>query len=63
MLYASRDKLIEHMDDSEFGVYESIFSIFENAYTKVRSIPDGFLLIEMTLIRAVKRNGRVNGES
>jgi hypothetical protein len=62
MLYASRDKLIEHMDDGEFGIYESIFSIFENAYTKVRSIPDGFLLIEMTLIRAVKRNGRVNDE-
>jgi D-alanyl-lipoteichoic acid acyltransferase DltB (MBOAT superfamily) len=38
-----------------FFAYESIFRVFENAYTKIKSIPDGMLLIEITLLRAVKR--------
>jgi|GEM_PF-5078638 len=56
MLYALRDKMFEHLNDSLFGTYESIFRVFESAYTKIKVIPDGFLLIEITLIRAVKRN-------
>jgi len=60
MLYALRDKMFEHLNDSLFGTYESIFRVFESAYTKIKVIPDGFLLIEITLIRAVKRNEWMN---
>jgi hypothetical protein len=66
MLYTLRDKLFASLetplprgaqggDLSDFSIYESIFTVFEDAYTRIKSIPDGMLLIEITLLRAVKR--------
>lgn len=55
MLYALRDKLFESLEHADFGVYESIFATFEKGYASIKSIPDGFLLIEITLLRAVNR--------
>jgi len=42
-------------DSTTFEEYNSIFEIFESAYSRIRTIPDGLLLIEMTLMRAVSR--------
>jgi hypothetical protein len=56
MLYALRDKMVAHLDTIEFHSYEAIFGVFESAYGHIRSFPDGFLLIEITLLRALKRH-------
>ena len=56
ILYALRDKMFANIDGADFFEYESIFRVFESAYTKIKGIPDGILLIEITLLRAVKRN-------
>lgn len=56
MLLTLRDKMFEHIADSEFVIYEEIFRVFEDAYSKIKVIPDGWLLIEITLLRGVKRN-------
>ncbi len=55
ILYALRDRMFANITSADFFAYESIFRVFENAYTKIKSIPDGILLIEITLLRAVKR--------
>ncbi len=57
ILYALRDTLFASIHTPLFHEYEAIFAIFESAYSKIRVIPDSFLLIEITLIRAVKRGG------
>ncbi len=55
ILYLLRDRMFETITTPLFHEYESLFTIFESAYAKIRVIPDSFLLIEITLIRAVKR--------
>lgn len=55
MLYTLRDKLFENLEHRDFGIYDSIFAIFEKGYSSIKSIPDGFFLIEITLLRAVNR--------
>lgn len=55
ILYTLRDKMFATIDGADFFEYESIFRVFESAYTKIKGIPDGILLIEITLLRAVKR--------
>jgi DNA polymerase III subunit gamma/tau len=55
LLYALRDRMVAHIDDSEFSLYSDIMRVIEDAYTRVRAIPDGMLLIEVTLLRAVMR--------
>lgn len=60
ILYVLRDKMVEvfsgkSKDGITFEEYSTIFGIFEGAYSKIRSIPDGSLLIEITLMRAVAR--------
>lgn len=42
-------------DTLEFVTYSEIFAIFESAYSYTKTIPDGGLLIEITLMRAVMR--------
>lgn len=42
-------------DTIEFVTYSEIFAIFESAYGYTKTIPDGWLLIEITLMRAVMR--------
>jgi DNA polymerase III gamma/tau subunit len=60
ILYALRDKLFASIHTPLFHEYEAIFAIFESAYSKIRVIPDSLLLIEITLIRAVKRGNLIN---
>ena len=55
IMYALRDRLFASLNSPDFQKYSDIFGIFESAYGKTRFIPDGFLLLEITLIRAVKR--------
>lgn len=54
LLYRLRDLMIAHLSDSLFFIYEMIFREIESAYTKVRSIPDGMMLIEITLLIIAK---------
>jgi hypothetical protein len=55
-MYALRDLLVAHISDTaNFIEYNNIMRVFEDAYGKVKVIPDGMLLIELTLIRATKR--------
>ncbi len=60
LLYRLRDLMIEHIGDNHFFAYESIFTEIESAYAKVRSIPDGMMLIEITLLIIAKgRNSEI----
>jgi DNA polymerase III subunit gamma/tau len=62
IMYRLRDLMIENLDNSGYATYLEIYELIESAYTRVRSIPDGMLLIEMTLLKVVKRGGIVNRE-
>jgi DNA polymerase III gamma/tau subunit len=56
IMYGLRDRMLEsfvHKNTTNFAKYSSIFAVFESAYGRIRSIPDGWLLIEITLMRAV----------
>lgn len=61
ILYTIRDLMFASFqwkntkNSLSFAEYSEIFAIFESAYAKIRTIPDGWLLIEITLLRAVAR--------
>ena len=55
LLYRLRDAMREHLDDGYFAMYQEILGIIRDGHARVRSIPDGMLLIELTLLQAVKR--------
>ena len=57
MLYRVRDFMIAHVQDPLFYTYSEILEMLESAYGKIRSIPDGMMLIEITLLRIVRRGG------
>ncbi len=46
----------EHLGD--FHEYDAISSLIESAYTKIKFIPDTMLLLEITLLRILRRNGK-----
>ncbi len=46
-----------------FAEYSDIFAIFESAYARIKIIPDGWLLIEITLMRAVARGEKTTNNS
>lgn len=61
IMYALRDRMLtlfrdKNGDMSTFSSYNEIFQIFEDMYAKMRIIPDGQLVIEMVLMRTVKRD-------
>ncbi len=60
ILYGLRDAMMTSFEGKDtttnFAEYSDIFAIFESAYTRIKSIPDGWLLIEITLMRAVARD-------
>ncbi len=47
--------MMEHMDDADFFIYSEIMHLLEEAYTRIRILPDGLMLIEITLLRIAKR--------
>lgn len=55
IMYRLRDLMIEHIEDSDFYVYSEIMNLIEEAYSRIRNVPDGFMLIEITLLRIAKR--------
>ena len=55
LMYRLRDYMIEHIDDPLFYTYSEILDMLESAYARVRSIPDAMMLIEITLLRIVRR--------
>lgn len=55
MMYRLRDLIVEHLDDGLYSEYMELYGILEDAYTRVKAIPDGMLLIEITLLRIGKR--------
>lgn len=55
LMYRFRDHMIEHINDPLFYTYSEILDMLESAYARVRSIPDGMMLIEITLLRIVRR--------
>ncbi len=46
--------MVEHIADELFYVYHDLFSPIQDAYTKIRNIPDGMMLIEITLLKIAK---------
>lgn len=58
LMYRLRDLMLTHLDDGIYSEYISIYEYIESAYTRVRAIPDGMLLIEVTLLKIVKREDR-----
>ncbi len=57
LMYRLRDHMITHLDDPRFYIYSEILNMLESAYGRIRSIPDGMMLIEITLLRIVRRWG------
>ena len=55
IMYQLRDLMIFHLYDAVYYEYQELYEFFESAYTRVRSIPDGMLLIEITLLKIGKR--------
>ena len=55
LMYRLRDHMITHLDDPRFYIYSEILNMLESAYGRIRSIPDGMMLIEITLLRIVRR--------
>ncbi len=61
ILYGLRDQMLATFrwnrapNTPWFEMYSEIFAIFESAYSRIKIIPDGWLLIEITLMRAVAR--------
>lgn len=56
MLYSLRDKMLADIHSPLFDDYSNISRIIEDAYTKIRFLPDGLLLIEITLLRILRRD-------
>lgn len=56
LLYRLRDILFEHIGNTTYGEYDTIFQIVMEAHGKLRSFPDGMMLIETTLLRALKKD-------
>lgn len=55
MMYTLRDHLVANIRNNEaFYRYDGILGCFEDAYTRIKALPDGMLLIELTLLRATK---------
>lgn len=57
-MYRVRDYMVENLNNPEFFTYSEILEMLESAYARVRAIPDGMMLIEITLLRIVRRNDR-----
>jgi DNA polymerase III subunit gamma/tau len=55
MMYHQRDRMVENIDNANFRIYSDILSMFEESYGKIRILPDGMMLIELTLLRITKR--------
>lgn len=54
LMYRLRDLMVENLSNGLFYQYGSVFRQIEDAYTRVRSIPDGMMLVEITLLRIAK---------
>lgn len=54
LMYRLRDLMVEHLYDSDFEVYSDIMLRIEEAYSRIRTLPDGLMLIEVTLLRIAK---------
>ncbi len=66
ILYSLRDAMMMSFawaDDTSFAEYSDIFAIFESAYSKIKTIADDWLLIEITLMRAVARGEKTHDEN
>lgn len=50
--------MVEHIDDQDFYTYSELIELIEDAYGRIRNAPDGLMLIEITLLRIVKRDGK-----
>lgn len=57
LMYRIRDRMMEDIEGPRFFLYSEMLEMLESAYAKIRSIPDGMILIEVTLLRIVRRNG------
>jgi len=55
ILYRLRDLLFEHIQTNTFFEYETIFTMMMEGHAKIKSIPDGMMLIEITFLKIVKR--------
>ncbi len=67
IMYGLRDAMMTSFEwansTANFAEYSDIFAVFESAYTRIKIIPDGWLLIEITLMRAVARGEKVTNNS
>ena len=55
LLYRLRDLLFEHIADASFYDYQEVFTLIMEGHSKLRVIPDGMMLVEVTLLKIVKR--------
>ena len=57
LLYKLRDLLFEYIDDPKFYEYQEVFGLIMEWHAKLKSIPDGMMLLEITFLKIVKRVG------
>lgn len=55
LLYRLRDLLFEHIADASFYDYQEVFTLIMEGHAKLKTIPDGMMLVEVTLLKIVKR--------
>jgi deoxyadenosine/deoxycytidine kinase len=49
-----RDRMVENLSKPEFTQYNQLFEMFEEAYGKLKFVPDTFLLLETSVLRYMK---------
>ncbi len=55
LLYRLRDLLFEHISDPLFYDYQEVLTLIMEGHSKLRVIPDGMMLVEVTFLKIVKR--------
>lgn len=55
LLYRLRDLLFEHISDPLFYDYQEVLTLIMEGHSKLRVIPDGMMLVEVTFLKIVKQ--------
>jgi hypothetical protein len=55
ILYRLRDILFRELQSPLYPIYQEIFDLMMEGHSKLRSIPDGMMLVEITFLKIVKR--------
>ncbi len=58
-IYFIRWKLIDNYNEKVFDDYIAIYELFEDAYKKIKFVPDTFILLEITIVKFIHLNNKI----